>query len=148
LLDFTPGSGVPDGLWGAACDYGETDAEIALEWAVRFHRDVLNGGLQQATYNQRVRIDTCVAAYEFFGLRDALACVRRAITYRCSVTHSEWGYEEGEESVCEELDEHYVASVYGSGRNRPDQVEAAIISYVVAHRDAYERLVEICDAAS
>lgn len=59
---------VSDELYLAALDFAVTPAEIAFRDVLTFHRDVLNGGLDQALDNEGKELDRYLKAYREVGL--------------------------------------------------------------------------------
>ena len=134
---------VSDALAVVAWSSAETAPELHLANALRFHRDWLNGGLQQASFNQRDEIVQCIAAFGFFGLPAINDLVAETVRYRDQGGSEGWDYEFGAEDFWEELDSRYDAWVYADGKANEDRIEQHILLYIGSHQEEFARLVAV-----
>jgi hypothetical protein len=137
MNDLDPEKGTPDTIYLSALDHARTQAEIAFRDVLIFHRDVLNGGLDQALFNQARTVGAlarCIKGYERLGLRDAAKMIKVADL------HFETKAESNPDATnqLEALTAQYFAMTYGINGGSPDAIEYAAIVFVKSNEADFQ----------
>jgi len=136
LAQLDPDQEVPDAIYLAALEHAVTPEEIIFRDVLVFHRDILNGGLDQALSNREnddEELAPVVSAYRSVGLPAVASLVDdAAVLWR-------------NEANVDELSERYFQVVYGEENDRPDAIERAAVRYAQHHWAAF---TSIADAAA
>ena len=125
---------VPDDIYLSALDHARSPEEVAFRDVLIFHRDALNGGLDQALDNQapnRARLAPFVHAYSFIGLNELAVLIGDA---REALSHPG---EAGVTAKFEELAEAYMVVTYGADGNQPDSVERHAVAFARSRPQAF-----------
>jgi hypothetical protein len=123
---------VPDAIYLASLDHAVTAEEITFRELLTFHRDVLNGGLDQALGNAESagRLAPVLGAYRAAEL-SAVADIVEVASVRLL---------RGDDDV-DELTDRYVQLAYGEDNDQPDAVEGAAVRYAQTNEAAFDSIV-------
>jgi hypothetical protein len=129
---------VPDDIYLSALDHARSPEELAFRDVLVFHRDALNGGLDQALDNKvpdRARLTPFLHAYRLIGLNELAVLIRDA--HEALLRPGEAGV--GAEF--EELSERYVQLTYGAEGDQPDAVERHAIAFARSRPQAFANVL-------
>ena len=132
LQELDPYGEVPDGLYLSAIGHAASPQENAFRDVLVFHRDFLNGGLDQALFNRRnvgERVESYVAAYRAIGLPAVAGLIEDA------VVRADAGGD------LDECDQRYQSFTYGTNDDQPDAVEAAALRFAQQNEGAFTSIV-------
>ena len=132
LAELDPDQELPDAIYLASLDHAVMPEEIAFRDVLVFHRDCLNGGLDQAIFNREnteQALAPVLGAYRSMGLSTVASLIDEAsILWRS-------------EGDLDELTDRYVQFTYGGNNDRPDAVERAVVRYAQLHEPAFTSIV-------
>ena len=128
FADIDLDQAVPDAIYLTSLEHAVTLEEVAFRDVLTFHRDCLNGGLDQAFDNREGTSDDLALvfqAYRTVGLSDVASLLDEAvITWRV-------------EDDIEKLTDRYTQFTYGEENDQPDAVERAVMQYAQLHEGAF-----------
>ena len=148
---------VPDNVYVAALENAVTAEEAAFRNVLIFHRDVLNGGLEQALWNQRENIEDFVEAYRAIDL----APVASLLALGRGLQPSAQNYEDMLVPELEALTSIYVAIAYNlayvvaGNRDDPDfpldgvcdQIERLALRFARMHLESFQAVLQAAENA-
>ena len=129
---------VPDEIYLSAVRHARTPEEIAFRDVLIFHRDALNGGLDQALDNQVTdpgQLARFIQAFDLIGLGNVAALIRDG--------HAELSLS-GPTSASSEFDalaDRYTLFAYGQDGDQPDAIERHAIAFAQSRSDAFSNVV-------
>ena len=118
--------------------------------ALVFHRDLLNGGLAQATYNAHTsgedfEPEFVVQAYREFGLDGFADLTSKADQLYKQLEASGSEDTEDADSKWETLDEHYLSMTYGPDEEGPDALESMLMEFIAQNPGKFANIVAIAE---
>ncbi len=132
LADLDPEQELPDAIYLASLDHAATPQEVAFRDVLVFHRDCLNGGLDQPIFN-RENTDQPIApvleAYRIVGLSAVASLIDEASAL--------WR----QEGDLDELTDQYARLTYGDNNDQPDAIEGALVRYAQLHVAAFASII-------
>jgi hypothetical protein len=131
--------GVPDDVYLSASINARTPEEIAFRDLLLFHRDVLNGGLDQALENLHddpAQLSAVLCAYKLLGLERLASVIQDA------------GSEISAQRDIGHLDDRYAEQTQGSAGSEIDLVEAQAIRFAQSRHDAFSNVAAGAPTAS
>jgi hypothetical protein len=137
LADLDPNDEVPDSLYLASLDHAVTPEEVAFRDLLVFHRDCLNGGLDQALDNRAGEpLAPYLAAYRAVGLISVAGLIADAAAHAGKAIRL-WGWE----AKWEAMIDRYQRLIYGLNGDQPDAIEAAAVRFAQQHEAAFSNVV-------
>jgi hypothetical protein len=132
LANLDPDQELPDPIYLASLDHAVTPEEVAFRDVLVFHRDCLNGGLDQAIFNLQNTgqpLDPVVEAYRSVGLSAVATLLdEAAVAWRRG-------------GDLDELTERYIQFTYGENNDQPDAVEGTAVRYAQLHETAFAGVI-------
>ena len=133
LADLDPALGVPDALYEVLHWEPSNEEQTWAGYVLRLHRDILNGGFEQALFNLEAVDEAAsvyISAYRQLALLAGAAIVQNAAdALGC-----------GDRAKLDLLDERYGRLTYGANVDQPDAIEEAVILFAKRISDRF------CDA--
>lgn len=136
LAKLDPNAEVPDPLYLAALEHAVSPEEVAFRDVLLFHRDFLNGGLDQALFNLSntgQALAPYVGAYQTIGLTTVAELIEDA----ASRADDDAGFDE--------IDERYQRFTYGENNEQPDAVEAALVRFAQKNETAFTSVIQAAE---